>query len=76
MLAPIRYYFCYRHYPGEDNIGKYIYEIYLDDELVDNVYDANSYEGWVRIKIFGSDDTVFPSGKKEGRVKIIKNYNW
>ncbi len=71
----IRYYHCYKHYPGEDLHGKYLYEIYLNDELVKNVFDADSFEGWVRIKIF-EKDFIKPSSKKKGIVKINKNYVW
>ena len=72
----ITYYNCYRHYPGEDKKGKYIFEIYLDDEFVDNVYDANVIEGWIRIKMFDSYGNVSPSSKKEGNIKIVKNYEY
>ena len=72
----MNYYNCYRHYPGEDNKGKYIFEIYLDDEFVDNVYDANAIEGWIRIKIFDSYGNVSASSKKEGNIKIVKNYEY
>ena len=72
----MRYYNCYRHYPGEDHRGKYIFEIYLDDEFVDNVYDANAIEGWIRIKIFDSYGNVSASSKKEGNIKIVKNYEY
>lgn len=72
----LTYYYCYRHFPGEDFKGKYIYEIYLDDELLEHVYDANSVEGWVRVKVFDEYGDVTPSAKKEGNIKIIKNYTW
>lgn len=72
----ITYYNCYRHYPGEDKRGKYIFEIYLDDEFVDNVYDAHAIEGWIRIKIFDSYGNVSASSKKEGNIKIVKNYEY
>ena len=70
------YYNCYRHYPGEDKRGKYIFEIYMDNEYVDNVYDANAIEGWIRIKIYDSYGNVIPSSKKEGNIKIVKNYEY
>ena len=72
----MNYYNCYRHYPGEDIRGKYIFEIYLDDEFVDNVYDANAIEGWIRIKIFDNYGNVSASSKKEGNIKIVKNYEY
>lgn len=72
----ISYYNCYRHYPGEDRRGKYIFEIYLDNEFVDDVYDADAIEGWIRIKIFDSYGNVNASSKKEGNIKIVKNYEY
>ena len=72
----LAYYYCYKHFPGEDFHGKYIYEIYFNDELLEHVYDANSVESWVRIKVFDENGDVIPSAKKEGNVKIIKNYTW
>ncbi len=72
----LNYYNCYRHYPGEDNRGKYIFEIYLDDELVDNILDANAIEGWIRVKVFDIYGNISSSSKKEGNVKIVKNYGY
>lgn len=70
------YYNCYRHYPGEDRKGKYIFEVFLDGELVDDVLDANMTEGWIRKKIFDEYGVVSPSSKISGSIKIIKNYNY
>lgn len=72
----ITYYNCYRHYPGEDRRGKYIFEIYLDDEFVDNVYEAHAIEGWIRLKTYNEDGIITPSSKKEGIIKIVKNYEY
>lgn len=72
----LNYYNCYRHYPGEDNRGKYIFEIYLDDELTDNVLDADAIEGWIRVKVFDRNGNISPSSKKEGNIKIVKNYEY
>ena len=72
----LNYYNCYRHYPGEDNRGKYIFEIYLNDELIENVYDANMVEDWVRLKVFDLDGNVKASSKHEGIVRIHKNYDY
>ena len=72
----MNYYNCYRHYPGEDNKGKYIFEIYLDDEFVDNVYEAHAIEGWIRLKTYNEDGIITPSSKKEGIIKIVKNYEY
>ena len=76
LHANLVYYNCYRHYPGEDHRGKYIYEIYLDNELLEDVFEAHSVDGWVRTKVFDADGTVTPSSRKEGLVKIVKNYTW
>ena len=72
----INYYNCYKHFPGEDRKGKYIFEIYLNDELINYVYDADVVEGWIRIKLFDNDDKPYPSSKRKGIVKIVKNYNY
>lgn len=72
----INYYNCYKHYPGEDRKGKYIFEIYLNNELVDHVYDANVIDGWIRIKVFDPTGMIMPSSKREGIVKIVKNYSY
>lgn len=70
------YYHCHTHFPGEDDhYGKYIYEIYLDDVLISEVYEASVEENWIRIKVY-TDTDMFPSSKKEGLVKIIKNYDY
>ena len=70
------YYNCYRHYPGEDKRGKYIFEVFLDGELVDDVLDAHAIDGWIRKKTFDEDGVVSPSSKISGSIKIIKNYNY
>jgi hypothetical protein len=72
----ILYYNCYKHFPGEDRKGKYIFEIYLNDELINYVYDADVVEGWIRIKLFDNDDNPYPSSKRNGIVKIVKNYKY
>ncbi|NBP57114.1 hypothetical protein EBU71_11395 [bacterium] len=72
----LHYYHCYIHYPGEDNRGKYIFEIYLNDDLISNVLDADIDEGWIRKKIFDEYGNLMPSHKLSGVVKIIKNYNY
>ena len=72
----LTYYHCQIHFPGEDDfLGKYIYEIYLDDLLIIEAYEASTVDNWIRIKTY-TELGIQPSAKKEGIVKIIKNYQY
>jgi len=43
--------------------------------LISEVYEASVSENWIRLKVY-TDTDMFPSSKKEGLVKIIKNYDY